>query len=310
MNSTCATASALTDRFPMVADTAPELVAHHHEEAGAHLEAARWYGIAGRRAAERAALREAIIHYESGIDLLKHSAHWRESDELLLSLLILCGNARVGTSGPGAEEALSLWESAIELAGSLEDDQELTSAMNGAAVYWLDRGDLDLAIEFATRILEIGEASGSRVGAVRGHLTLGIAYMYRGEGNRSMKHCEQGLALEQENDYFHDYLRRRSRRGHLGAQHALLGTMVARRARRSAKHERLGYKLAPRLPSSLGRGHQQAWSQSAFAHHLRNEPEYTIVAARENIALCEEAELSLLAWDGTHRARSESRAAR
>ena len=144
-----ATASALTDRFPMVADTAPELVAHHHEEAGAHLEAARWYGIAGRRAAERAALREAIIHYESGIDLLKHSAHWRESDELLLSLLILCGNAHMGTSGPGAEEALSLWESAIELAGSLEDDQELTSAMNGAAVYWLDRGDLDLAIELA-----------------------------------------------------------------------------------------------------------------------------------------------------------------
>jgi class 3 adenylate cyclase/tetratricopeptide (TPR) repeat protein len=290
-----ATASALTDRFPIVADTAPELVAHHHEEAGAQFEAARWYGIAGRRAAERAALREAILHYESGIELLKHPAGRRESDELLLSLLILCGNAHMGTSGPGAEETLPLWESAIALARRLEDNQELTSAINGAAVYWADRGDLDQAIELAMRILKIGEATGSRAAAVRGHLTLGIAYMYRGEGSRSMKHCEQGLALEQENDYFtitygvgHD-------EGTLGRNMLSWAQWWIGEPDAALKTARLGYKLAQRLPSSLSQA--MARHTVAFAHHLRDEPEQAIAAARENIALCEE--LSFPFWLGT-----------
>jgi class 3 adenylate cyclase/tetratricopeptide (TPR) repeat protein len=288
------TARALADDFPAVADAAPELVAHHHQAAGVSLDAARWFGIAGRRSVERAALLEAIIHYETGISLLRESTRTTEADELLLSLLILCANAHMGTSGPGGAETLPLWEDAMELAERLGNHDELTSALNGAAVYRSDRGELDTTIELASRILEIGRATNSRVAALRGNLTLGMAYFFKGEGRQAMGHCELGLSLERKNDYFtitygvgHD--QGTMGRAMLSWSQWWLGLPDASLATANE-----GLDQALRLPSSLSQA--MARHTVALAHHLRNESEEATATARANVTLTEE--LNLPFWLG------------
>ncbi|HUC06220.1 MAG TPA: AAA family ATPase [Acidimicrobiales bacterium] len=279
-------AAALSEKFPVVADAAPELVAHHLTEADRPLDAARWYAQAGRHAVERAALPEAISHYETAIALLRQRGDEEGVDELLLTLLILCGNAYMGTSGPGGDETLPLWEGAIELAQRLENSDELSSAMNGAAVYWSDRGELDTTIALASRILEIGERGGSRVASLRGHLSLGMAYLYAGEVDRSIVHCEQGLALEREGDY-------EAVTYGVGHDQGTMGRMVlswsqwwSGRPDAALATALEGDERARRLPSSLSQA--MAGHAVGFAHYMRDEHEQAIQVARSNLMLTEE----------------------
>jgi tetratricopeptide (TPR) repeat protein len=288
-------AAALPAIVPSAVTGAPELVAHHYEAAGAPLKAARWFADAGRRACERAALLEAITHYESGIALLRGTHLTEEAEELLLSLLILCANAHMGTSGPGGEITLPMWEDAIGLAEELGNLDELTSAMNGVATYRTDKGELDTTIEIATKILAISKDSGSRVAALRGHLSLAMAYFYRGEGVRALTHCDDGLALEREGDYFtvtygvgHDQgtMGRSILAWSLwwsGRPDAALAVAVEAQAR------------ADRLPSSLSQA--MALHMVGFIHHARGEAAEAMVAARSNIAATEEFNFPF--WLGT-----------
>ncbi len=54
-------------RFPEIAETQPELVAHHYTEAGDREQALRYWHQAGRRAARRSANAEAIGHLTRGL---------------------------------------------------------------------------------------------------------------------------------------------------------------------------------------------------------------------------------------------------
>jgi tetratricopeptide (TPR) repeat protein len=288
-------ASLLPDMRPMVATTAPELVAHHYEAAGASLMAARWYADAGRRACERAAFMEAISHFDSGIGLLENTDLTSEGERLLLSLLILSANAHMGTSGPGGESTLPLWEQAIALAEELGDTDELTSALNGLATYQFDRGQLEATIELATKILELSQSSGSRVAALRGNLSLAMARFYRGEAVLALSHCEEGLKLERDGDYFtvtygigHD-------QGTMGRSVLAWSQWWLGRPDAALATAREGLRRAEDLPSSLSQA--MARHMVGFIHYERGDSDEALAAARANVSATEE--LNFAFWLGT-----------
>ena len=64
-------AQVLEKRFPDIAQTQPELVAHHYTEAGAREEALDYWKRAGQRAFERSANVEAIEHLSQGLNCSK-----------------------------------------------------------------------------------------------------------------------------------------------------------------------------------------------------------------------------------------------
>ena len=279
-------AEVLTTEYPLQADAAPELVGHHYRESDRTLEAARCFGLAGRRAVERAALQESITHYETGIELLRSLESGPERDELLLSLLILLANALMGTGGPGSGDVIPVWEDAMDLAERIGNFDELTSAMNGAAMYWSDRGDLDKTIDLATRILEIAESSQSRIASLRGHCTLGMAYLFQGDGARSLGHSETGVGFEREGDFFtitygvgHD-------QGVFGRTMMSWALWWVGRPDASLAVALDGDERAQRLPSSLTQA--MARHAVALARHLRREGTLAIDAAIENVMLTEE----------------------
>ena len=279
-------AEVLTEEYPLQADAAPELVGHHYREADRMLDAARCFALAGRRAVERAALQESITHYEAGIDLLRSLDEGGDRDELLLSLLILLANAMMGTSGPGGSDVIPIWEDAMTLAEEIGNLDELTSAMNGAAMYWSDRGDLTKTIELAQKILEIAQASGSRIASLRGHCTMGMAYLFQGDGTSSLTHSEMGVGFERDGDFFtitygvgHD-------QGVFGRSMASWAQWWVGRPDASLATALEADRRAQRLPSSLSQA--LARHSVALARQLRRESALAIDAAMENVMLTEE----------------------
>src|SRR5207249_4838254 len=67
-------AAVVMQRFPHIAETQPELVAHHCTEAGMHADAVGYWQRAGRRATERSALTEAASHYTIAERIGDHQA--------------------------------------------------------------------------------------------------------------------------------------------------------------------------------------------------------------------------------------------
>ncbi len=287
-------ARVLEERFDGQLNATPELMAHHLAAAGQPVRAAEWYGRAGRRAAVHAAFGEAVAHYRRGLATLDDAPAGAERSEGLLSLNILLANALMGSSGLGGADLLPIWERAIALAEELGDDEELTSALNGAAIYHTDHGDDDIAIGMAERIVTIADATGSRVAALRGNGTLGMALFFRGEGKRALAHSELAISLSRDGDFEavtygvgHD-------EGvffHTMASWNLwwLGQPDAGLAKALE-----GSREADALPSSLS----QAMARHAVAiiRHLRDEGDLATAVATENLRLTEEVGLPF--WRG------------
>ncbi|MGH6884232.1 MAG: AAA family ATPase, partial [Hypericibacter sp.] len=97
-------AQVLIERFPARVAAQPELLAHHHTEAG-EVEAAadRWLE-AGRRSTERSANAEAVAHLKHGLEIIKALPAGSARDCRELDLLVALGVPLIATKGYGAPE--------------------------------------------------------------------------------------------------------------------------------------------------------------------------------------------------------------
>jgi serine/threonine protein kinase/tetratricopeptide (TPR) repeat protein len=191
----------IEDVWPERIRRQPEVLAHHLFEAGETLGAANAYRAAGRRAVGEAAYEEGLGHYRHGLEAIEQCPPSIERDRIELALRILLGNALMATRGYGNPEILPVWDRAAELGQSVEDHEEWSSAVNGSAVYWMQTGNCTVAVEQATRLLEIAETRGIRIAALRGHGTLAQAVFYLGDGARSLEHAERSLASYEAGDF-------------------------------------------------------------------------------------------------------------
>jgi hypothetical protein len=217
----------------------------------------------------------------------------------------------MGSTGLGGADLLPIWQRAIELAEHLGDHEELSSALNGAAVYYADHGEGDLTVQTCERILDIADQTGSRVAALRGNGTYGMHRFFAGEGAAALEHFDEAIRLSRrgdfelvtygvghdENVFFHTF-----------SSWVLwwLGQPDAALARALA-----GARRASSLPSSLSQA--MAGHSVAMAHHLRGEGVAATAAAAANQRLA--AEVGLPFWQGlaeliigAEQARSEDEA--
>src|SRR4029450_3981651 len=84
---------ALVERFPAIAESQPEVVAHHLTEAGLASEAIGYWMKAGRLAYARWANREAVKCFEQALHLSEMLAETREKLEQAIDLRIDLRNA-------------------------------------------------------------------------------------------------------------------------------------------------------------------------------------------------------------------------
>lgn len=185
--------------MPEFVDQRPDVLAHHFFESRQFEHAAVRFKSAGWSAASSAALQEAVLLYDRGLDALNKATKSRP--QLELELQILKGNALMGTAGFGSDDLEPIWKRAATVAEELGDIQELTSALNGLAALEIGRGNLAAGIAYAQRILGLCQAKEDRIGRLRAHSSLGAAFVQQGRLRDALEHSEAAVAHYRPNDF-------------------------------------------------------------------------------------------------------------
>ena len=193
-------ADVLENRFRDTAEQRPELLAHHHAEAGNAAQAIPYLKTAGSRAIARAAFPEAIAHLLRGLHLLDAlpDGAARDRQELpLQSALGMALQAHRGYAAPEVDRAYTRARVLCQRAGTAE---ELLSVSRGQNLFYIARADYRTASDVGTELLKVGTETQSLEHLLEGHMTLGVNLIYLGRLVESRTHFEQALAIHTPDD--------------------------------------------------------------------------------------------------------------
>jgi predicted ATPase len=201
-------ARTLTDRFPHIVDTEPELLARHYEGAGLMVEAISNWQKSARKAMARAANLEAIAHLNHAADLIGGQAPSVAGEHQALDIQLDLGNAQAAIKGWASVEVEAAFIRARDLATRLAADDRLLPALWGVWTVHFLRGDLNAALAAADRVGQMAFATPNPMNQLLAHHALGFTQFFRGELAEAMRHSAEGIAafnLEQEKVIVHHF---------------------------------------------------------------------------------------------------------
>lgn len=286
-------ADCLRGAFSSLVMVQPEMVAHHLLAANKPAESADWFRKAGRRAAEQAAVEEAVVLYRRGLQAL--SGATAADDGLELSLQILLGNALMGVRGFGSAEIPPVWERALVLAEQRADFDETSSALNGLAAYYLGTGDCPRGNAFASRILARVRPGQDRIGRLRAHSSLAVGMFQIGAGHQALHHAVEAIALYQPGDFQTVTYGVGTDQGVIAYGSAAAAAWWIGQPDAALDYARQGLALAQSLPSVLSLA--AARSFLAMTHHYRRDHQQAFDEADANVAHCQRYGIPF--WLGT-----------
>ena len=278
-------------RFPEIAETQPELVAHHYTEAGDPEQALRYWHQAGRRAARRSANAEAIGHLTRGLEILSQLPDTAERTERELDFQMSLGPAFIAMKGHGAREVELTYSRARELCEAIGDAPRLSRVLAGLCAYYTARGPYTTAYEMAERALLLAEGRDEPRLRLTARTNLGVNAFLLGRFTTAQDHLEQGMALAAAlpsgESFSQDF-------GVTCGAYSALTLFSLGYPDQALERSREAVKLARDLkqPFSLA----FALYIGSFLHKYRREPEAMLAYAQEGVALCKEQNFAL--WLG------------
>jgi tetratricopeptide (TPR) repeat protein len=185
-------AKLLVERFPTMADSQPEVVAHHFTEAALGSEAIVYWLKAGRLASARSANREATKSFERALSVLESlpesPSTLEQAFEIRLELrpvLTQLGEIR---------QALQLLRQAEALAERLNDDHRRGQVCAFMTNVHSLLGELDEALVTGIRALEIAARLGDLRLSIPARTYLEVAHHWRGDYVRVVELATDNLA--------------------------------------------------------------------------------------------------------------------
>ncbi|WP_172786836.1 MULTISPECIES: adenylate/guanylate cyclase domain-containing protein [Bradyrhizobium] len=186
----------LREKFPVVAETEPEVLAHHFTEAGLSEIALEWWRKAGQQALKRSAYSEAIAHLGKAIAIADQLPDEPRRMMSRLHLQIAYGRALRGSLGHSAPETVAAWTRARQFAAGIDDPVELAPVHSGLFNACLTHGELAPMRELADAIRSAAERRpDSPVAAVVAHWTGGVTCWFAGGYSNARTHLERALAI-------------------------------------------------------------------------------------------------------------------
>ena len=188
-------AQVLEQRFPDVATTQPELLAHHYTEAGLVEEALGYWQRAGQRSNARSAYVEAVAHCTAGLEVLRTlpDTPTRAQHELVVQLTL--GQALRVTQGFAAPEVGRVFARAQELCRQVGDTDRLFAVLVGLSEFHVNRGEFQAARELGEECLALGQHQQEPAFLMRAHYDLGINAYFLGDFVQARAHLEQAIAF-------------------------------------------------------------------------------------------------------------------
>jgi class 3 adenylate cyclase/predicted ATPase len=195
-------AKAIDDEFPEIAQSRPELLAHHCTEGGLIERGALLWGTVGQRSLARSALGEAASQLSRALGLIGSlpgtPALRREQIRFQVELVTVLMHVK-GYGAPetkvAADHARSLIENAEALGEAPEDPLLLFSVLYGFWVVNVAAFDGDAARELATQFLAAAERQRLTGPLMLAHRMMGMTLMSTGDLADGRAHLDSALAL-------------------------------------------------------------------------------------------------------------------
>jgi class 3 adenylate cyclase/predicted ATPase len=188
-------AETLSGKFPEVAETRPELIAHHYTEAGLALQAIPYWLRAGERAVGRSANLEAITHLTKGLALLPQLPEGPQRIQYEIALQLTLGAPLMATRGYSAQDVEKVLGRALELCRKVGETPQLFGALRGLRQFYQIRGDSRTAYELGEQLLRLAERVQDTSQLLEAHNAIGGALFWMGDFPRAAEHFEEVIRL-------------------------------------------------------------------------------------------------------------------
>ena len=188
-------AQVLAEHFPEIAETQPELLAHHYTEAGFREQAIVYWQRAGQQALQRSANPEAVQHLTTGLALLATLPETPVRAQQELDLRLALGPALSATKGMAAPEVEQTYARARALCTQVGETPQLFPTLWGLCRFYLGRGALPTARELGEQLDRLAQRAADPTHRLEAHDALGSTLFYLGEYAAAQTHFEQGGAL-------------------------------------------------------------------------------------------------------------------
>ena len=274
----------LEDRFPGVASTQPELVAHHYTEANCPAQAIAYWHKAGATAARQSANVEAIDQFRRGLALVEALPDARERAERELDLQMAIGPALLATKSQSHPDVGRTYARAWELCRQLGDDTREFTALRGLQLHHQNLLEMEKALHFAEEALRVAKRLGDAARLVGAHTMLGVVLYLQGKLEPALVQFRRGFELFDPNMQFPDWPG-----SHPAMQCQIFLALVS---------WMLGYRDRPleelaaavRSAETLGHPVTLAFTlcHAALVHILRHEPPAVADCAGRALRICEE----------------------
>lgn len=186
-------ANLLETRFLETVETQPELLAHHHTEAGSNQLAVEYWLKAGQQAVHRSADREAVGHFEKGLNVLLTLPDTPERARRELILQTSLGPALMATKGYAAPTVGKAYRRARDLCQQLKDITQLFPVLWGLWMYHMVRAEHEAASELTKQILGLAQTTGDPDLALEAQFAAGLSAFYRADLLAAREHLEQAI---------------------------------------------------------------------------------------------------------------------
>jgi predicted ATPase len=174
-------AKLLEDRFPEVASTQPELVAHHYTEANCPARAITYWLKAGMAAANKSANVEAIDQFCRGLALIEALPDMRERAARELDLQMALGPALYATRSYIHPDTGRTYARALELCRQLGDHSRELTALRGLYLHHQAFLEMEKSQHFAEEGLHVAERLEDAARLVGAHIALGVTLFVQGK---------------------------------------------------------------------------------------------------------------------------------
>jgi class 3 adenylate cyclase/predicted ATPase len=188
-------ACAFEKNFPQMAESQPEILAHHFTQSGQIEKAIPYWQTAGEIATKRSANLEAVDYLNRALALLNSLPNTSERASLELPLQVALGGPLIAAKGYAAQDVEQVYARALELCRQVGETSQVFPALRGLWNYYLDRGMLPDALEIAKQLLGFAEDLQDSALHLVAHRTMGTTLFFLGEFPSALKYLEGGISF-------------------------------------------------------------------------------------------------------------------
>ncbi|WP_415235488.1 adenylate/guanylate cyclase domain-containing protein [Sneathiella sp.] len=181
--------------YPEVISDYPQQIAHHLSKAHRPVEAADYWMLAGKRAAERSEQQEAVFNLEKALRELKYFTVDVQQDEYELGIRLALGASLLAIHGWSASDVKENYDKAATLGKKVGTVHQRVAASHGLANVFFLNGKINDARTLADQELETAIEQNDQTLLMGGHRSVGMCGFFAGDFRYAADHLSQAISL-------------------------------------------------------------------------------------------------------------------